>query len=160
METKYRYIKDFQKLGLGLFVHFGLYSVVGKGEWYSYNLNGEAKRQYEQTAHEFIVDKDWAQKLVTTAKATGAKYITLTTRHHDGFSLFDTCGLSDFDSPHSTNKRDLVAEFVRACNAEGVVPFFYHTLIDWHNTDYKMILSHISTILSQALSCCAKTMEK
>ena len=118
-------------------MHFGLYSVVGKGEWYSYNLNGEAKQQYEQTAHEFIVDEDWAQKLVVTAKATGAKYITLTTRHHDGFSLFDTCGLSDFDSPHSTNKRDLVAEFVRACNAEGVVPFFYHTLIDWHNTDYK-----------------------
>ena len=133
----YEYIKDFHKLGLGLFVHFGLYSVVGKGEWFCYNLRGEAKQQYEQTAREFVVDENWAKKLVATAKETGAKYITLTTRHHDGFSLFDTCGLSDFDAPHSASKRDLVAEFVNACNAEGIVPFFYHTLIDWHNADYK-----------------------
>lgn len=133
----YEYIKDFHKLGLGLFVHFGLYSVVGKGEWFCYNLRGEAKQQYEQTAREFVVDENWAKKLVATAKETGAKYITLTTRHHDGFSLFDTCGLSDFDAPHSASKRDLVAEFVNACKAEGIVPFFYHTLIDWHNADYK-----------------------
>ena len=109
----YEYIKDFHRLGLGLFVHFGLYSVVGKGEWYGYNLRDEAKQQYEQTAREFVVDENWAKKLVATAKETGAKYITLTTRHHDGFSLFDTCGLSDFDSPHSASKRDLVAEFVK-----------------------------------------------
>ena len=83
------------------------------------------------------MDENWAQKLVATAKSAGAKYITLTTRHHDGFSLFDTCGLSEFDSPHSANGRDLVAEFVKACNAEKIVPFFYHTLIDWHNADYK-----------------------
>lgn len=135
--TNYEYIKDFRKLGLGLFVHFGLYSVVGKGEWFAYNLRGEAKQQYEQTSNKFIVDENWAQKLVATAKSAGAKYITLTTRHHDGFSLFDTCGLSEFDSPHSANGRDLVAEFVKACNAEKIVPFFYHTLIDWHNADYK-----------------------
>ena len=118
--ANYEYIKDFRKLGLGLFVHFGLYSVVGKGEWFAYNLRGEAKQQYEQTSNKFIVDENWAQKLVATAKSAGAKYITLTTRHHDGFSLFDTCGLSEFDSPHSANGRDLVAEFVKACNAEKI----------------------------------------
>lgn len=59
----YEYIKDFHKLGLGLFVHFGLYSVVGKGEWYGYNLRDEAKQQYEQTACEFVVDENWAKNL-------------------------------------------------------------------------------------------------
>lgn len=132
----YEYIKDFKKLGLGVFVHFGLYSVVGKGEWYAYNLDGNQKAAYEATANKFKVKPDWAKKLVATAKSAGAKYITLTTRHHDGFSLFDTCGLSDFDAPHSASGRDLVAEFVNECNAQGIVPFFYHTLLDWHNPDY------------------------
>ena len=121
----YKYIKDFQKLGLGMFVHFGLYSVVGK-----------QKNAYEGTINKFRVKQDWAKRLVATAKSAGARYITLTTRHHDGFSLFDTCGLSEFDAPHSASGRDLVAEFVQECNAENIVPFFYHTLIDWHNQDY------------------------
>ena len=110
----YEYIREFQKLGLGLFAHFGLYSAVGKGEWYAYNLQGEAKQRYEQTMQKFIVKDNWAQALVATAKAAGAKYVNLTTRHHDGFSLYDTCGLSDFDAPHSACGRDLVAEFVAA----------------------------------------------
>ena len=133
----YKYIKDFQKLGLGMFVHFGLYSVVGKGEWYSYNLVDKQKNAYEGTINKFRVKRDWAKRLVATAKSAGARYITLTTRHHDGFSLFDTFGLSEFDAPHSASGRDLVAEFVQECNAENIVPFFYHTLIDWHNQDYK-----------------------
>lgn len=132
----YEYIREFQKLGLGLFAHFGLYSAVGKGEWYAYNLQGEAKQRYEQTMQKFIVKDNWAQALVATAKAAGAKYVNLTTRHHDGFSLYDTCGLSDFDAPHSACGRDLVAEFVAACNEQNIMPFFYHTLIDWHNEDF------------------------
>jgi alpha-L-fucosidase len=84
----------------------------------------------------FEIEKDWAKKLVATAKSAGCKYITLTTRHHDGFSLFDTCGLNDFDAPHSACGRDLVREFVDECNAEGIIPFFYHTLLDWYNPDY------------------------
>ena len=82
----YEYIREFQKLGLGLFAHFGLYSAVGKGEWYAFNLQGEAKQRYEQTMQKFIVKDNWAQALVATAKAAGAKYVNLTTRHHDGFS--------------------------------------------------------------------------
>lgn len=132
----YQYIADFEKLGFGLFVHFGLYSVQGQGEWYlTANPNAD-KEKYNQHTSKFKVAKNWARDLVSTAKKAGCKYITLTTRHHDGFSLYDTCGLSDFDAPHSASKRDLVREFVDECHKHGIVPFFYHTLLDWYNPDY------------------------
>ena len=65
------------------------------------------------------------------------KYIVITTRHHDGFSLYDTRGLSDYDAPHSLAGRDLIAEFVDECREEGIVPFFYHTTIDWYQESYQ-----------------------
>ncbi len=132
----YEYIANFKKLGFGLFVHFGLYSVLGKGEWY-FITNKVTSQEYNALADQFYVAEDWAQKLVQTAKAAGCKYITLTTRHHDGFSLYDTKGLNDFDAPHSACKRDLVREFVDACNAEGILPMLYHTFLDWQHPDYK-----------------------
>lgn len=122
-------ILDFEKLGLGMFVHFGLYSQLGKGEWALRCLELDPD-EYEALAKTFCPEPDWAQKLVATAKNAGCKYITLTSRHHDGYSLYDTCGLNDYDAPHSCG-RDLVREFVDACNAQGIIPFFYHTLIDW-----------------------------
>ena len=133
----YEYIERFKNLGFGMFVHFGLYSVAGKGEWYlACNKNAD-KTKYEALTSHFKITKNWAKNLVKTAKSAGCRYITLTTRHHDGFSLYDTCGLSDFDAPHSACGRDLIREFTEACRAENIVPFFYHTLLDWHNTDYK-----------------------
>ena len=60
----------------------------------------------------------------------------MTTRHHDGFSLYDTCGLNTYDAPHVCG-RDLIREFVDACRRHGLVPFFYHTLIDWYEESYK-----------------------
>ena len=132
----YEYIERFKKLGFGLFCHFGLYSTLGGGEWnlWMHNLN---KTEYNKQIEKFNIAEDWAQRLVATAKSAGCKYITLTTRHHEGFSLFDTCGLNTFDAPHSACGRDLVREFVDACNAEGIVPFFYHTLLDWWHPDYQ-----------------------
>jgi len=132
----YEYIERFKKLGFGLFCHFGLYSAQGIGEWASHIYQVDRK-EYNKQIENFHIAEDWAQQLVATAKSAGCKYITLTTRHHEGFSLFDTCGLNDFDAPHSACGRDLVREFVDACNAEGIIPFFYHTLLDWYNPDYK-----------------------
>lgn len=129
------YIKKFEELGLGMFVHFGLYSINAKGEWaYGRNISAE---DYEKLFYSFDPDTDWAENLVSTAKNAGCKYITLTTRHHDGFSLFDACGLSEYDAPHSPAGRDIVREFVDACNRHGIIPFFYHTLLDWHDKRYK-----------------------
>lgn len=131
----YEYIENFKRLGFGMFIHFGLYSVIGRGEWY-YMQYVPDKNEYENTINKFKITKNWAKNLVKTAKDAGCKYITLTTRHHDGFSLYDTCGLSEFDAPHSPTGRDLIREFVDECNKEGIIPFFYHTLLDWHNPDY------------------------
>ncbi len=132
----YEYITDFKKLGFGLFVHFGLYSILGKGEWYA-SASKMDMDEYNALANQFCVAENWAQRLVHTAKKAGCRYITLTARHHDGFSLYDTQGLTDFDAPHSACQRDLVREFVDACRQENIVPFFYHTLLDWHNPDYQ-----------------------
>ena len=132
----YTYVKEFEKLGFGLFVHFGLYSMVEKGEWYLHYYP-DARERYEKLPQKFKVAKNWARELAKKAKHAGCKYIALTTRHHDGFSLYDTKGLSTYDAPHSACKRDLVAEFVEACRNEGLVPFFYHTLIDWHVPEFK-----------------------
>ena len=130
------YIKNFEKLGFGLFVHYGLFSLMGKGEWIEH-LGKVEKSQYERLISTFNPAANWAKNLVKAAKSAGCKYITLTTRHHEGFSLYDTMGLSSFDAPHSACGRDLVREFVDECRAGGIVPFFYHTLLDWHNPDYK-----------------------
>lgn len=130
-----QYIKEFEQMGLGMFVHFGLYSVLEKGEW-AKAIHQISDEEYEQLAARFCPDPDWAKNLAKTAKNAGCRYITLTTRHHDGFSLYDTNGLNTYDSVHSCG-RDLVSEFTAACRAEGIMPFFYHTLLDWREKSYK-----------------------
>lgn len=129
-------IDRFTSLGFGLFVHFGLYSRVGRGEWYLHLCPDADPAAYEAMTASFSVRPGWAESLVRAARRTGCRYITLTTRHHDGFSLYDTCGLSEYDAVHSACGRDLVREFTEACRAGGIVPFFYHTLLDWHHPDY------------------------
>lgn len=129
------YIKEYEKLGLGMFVHFGIYSLLGSGEWVKH-LHGIPDGEYNLLKERFDPSPDWACDLVSAAKDAGCRYITLTTRHHDGFSLYDTRGLNDFDAPHSLCGRDLVREFVDACREKGIIPFFYHTLLDWYNKDF------------------------
>lgn len=128
-------VRHFERYGLGIFVHFGLYSLWGRGEWIR-KLGDISGEDYESLISGFYPARDWAKQLVSVAKCAGARYITLTTRHHEGFSLYDTCGLSDFDALHSPCGRDLVGEFVDACREGGIVPFFYHTLLDWHERSY------------------------
>lgn len=135
MENR-NYVYEFEKKGFGMFVHFGLYSVLGKGEWY-YTSGYPYGEKYFDLIKKFKVKKTWAKELVATAKKAGCRYITLTVRHHEGFSLYDTKGLNAFDAPHSATGRDLVKEFVDECNKAGITPFFYHTLLDWWNDDYK-----------------------
>ena len=141
----YSYVNDFKKLGFGMFVHFGLYSNLEAGEWYfqcAYN-GGRIKKQITiedyiaSTFPRFKVKENWAKELCKLAKDAGCRYVCLTTRHHEGFSLYDTKGLNEYDAPHSPTGRDLVKEFVDACHEFGLVPFFYHTVIDWWQKDYQ-----------------------
>lgn len=129
------YIKKFEKLGFGMFVHFGVYSVYGHGEWAKHSLQ-ISDAEYDALIPKFWPKENWAKELAAAAANAGCRYITLTTRHHDGFSLYDTCGLNTYDTVHSCG-RDLVREFVDACREKGILPFFYHTLLDWHEPSYK-----------------------
>ncbi|MBQ9745810.1 MAG: alpha-L-fucosidase, partial [Clostridia bacterium] len=95
------------------------------------------KEKYIKLADTFTAENFDAQKLARMAKACGAKYITLTTRHHEGFSLYDTKGLSTYDVMHTPCGRDLIREFADACRENGIKPFFYHTTVDWYNEDCK-----------------------
>lgn len=123
-------ISRFETLGFGLFVHWGLYSQLGKGEWVQHNSHLSV-REYAKLQATFTASDFNAHSLAKLARQSGMRYITITTRHHEGFSLYDTRGLSKFDAPHSPAKRDLIAEFVEACRIERIVPFFYHTTLDW-----------------------------
>ncbi len=129
-------IKRFEDLGFGMFIHWGLYSQMGQGEWIQ--LIGKVpKDEYMELAKTFTAERFDADKIAKLAKDSGMNYIVITTRHHDGFSLYDTCGLNDYDAPHSAAKRDLIREFVDACNRHDVLPFFYHTTLDWYNEDFE-----------------------
>ena len=128
------YIQAFEQLGFGMFVHFGLYSQLGKGEW-TYFLHKRNAEEYKALSESFQVGS--MRDIVETAKSAGCKYIILTTRHHEGFSLYDTKDLSDFDVMHSPTGRDVIREFVDECRKEDIVPFFYHTTLDWLHEDFE-----------------------
>ncbi|MDY2879960.1 MAG: alpha-L-fucosidase [Candidatus Borkfalkiaceae bacterium] len=146
MNRDFGYVARFEKFGFGMFVHFGLYSLLAKGEW-TYRFDNVPEKEYEALSGRFDVKKDFAKEIVSAAKKAGCRYVTLTTRHHDGFSLYDTRGLSDYDVVHTPTGRDLVREFVDECRAQGLLPFFYHTLLDWHDeryrTDFKAYLRYL-----------------
>lgn len=131
-----KYIAEFEKFGFGMFIHWGLYSQLGRGEWVfleeKFDMN-----EYKKLADTFTAEGFNAEDIALCAKNAGCKYAVLTTRHHEGFSLYDTCGLNDFDVMHTPCKRDLVREFVDACRKHDIVPFFYHTTLDWYREDYK-----------------------
>ncbi len=123
-------VEQFESLAYGMFIHYGLYSQLEKGEWIM-NQQPIAIDEYRKLKDTFTAEQFEARAIAKIAKQAGMKYITLTTRHSDGFSLYDTRGITDFDAPHSAAKRDLVAEFVEGCRAENIVPFLYHTTLDW-----------------------------
>jgi alpha-L-fucosidase len=123
-------VARFERLAYGMFIHWGLYSQLGRGEWVM-NREKIAKSEYEKLRETFTAEKFDGRRLASIARGAGMKYITLTARHHDGFSLYDTRGLSDHDAMHTPAARDLIKDFVEGCRAEGIVPFLYHTTLDW-----------------------------
>ena len=128
-------IAHFEKLGFGMFIHWGLYSQLERGEW-TFDLHKDSIDKYPYCFNNFTAEDFDAKAICQLAKKAGMKYITLTTRHHDGFSLYDTKGLSDYDVMHTPCKRDLIKEFVDACNEEGLMPMLYHTTLDWQHPDF------------------------
>lgn len=128
-------IERFEHMAYGMFVHWGLYSQLGRGEWVM-NQEKIPVDEYKRLRETFTASEFDGRTIAGIAKRAGQKYITLTARHHEGFSLYDTRGLSDYDAVHSPAKRDLVADFAEGCRAEGIAPFFYHTTLDWYHPDF------------------------
>ena len=129
-------VARFEQLGYGMFIHWGLYAQLGQGEWVQH-LRKIPMEEYARLKDSFTADEFDGRAIARVARQSGMKYVTLTSRHHDGFSLYDTRGLSDHDAPHSAAGRDLVAELIDGCRAEGIIPFFYHTTLDWFQPSFQ-----------------------
>lgn len=117
----------------GMFIHWGLYSVIGQHEW-AMEKEGVPVAEYEQLAKSFKPQPNAARAWAKLAKQAGQKYMVMTTKHHEGFCLFDS-KLTDYCAPKQACGRDLVREFVDAARAEGLRVGFYHSLMDWHHPD-------------------------
>lgn len=118
----------------GIFIHWGIYSMFAQGEWYM--NKGIDAQEYAKAAGGFYPAAFDARSWVKAIKASGARYICFTSRHHDGFSMFDTAA-SDYDiMDASPFRRDIVAELAEACREEGIALHFYYSLLDWTREDY------------------------
>jgi len=118
----------------GMFIHWGVYSIPGRGEWVMYQER-IPKDEYRKLAEKFNPERYNPEEWVKLAKKAGMKYMVLTTRHHDGFSLFDS-KVSDFTAPKSSAKKDLIKEYVEACRKYDMRIGFYYSLLDWRYDAY------------------------
>ncbi|KIO75157.1 alpha-L-fucosidase [Pedobacter lusitanus] len=124
----------------GMFIHWGLYAQPARHEWVK-SVEGLSNEQYQKYFDQFNPDLFEPKKWAKQAKAAGMKYAVLTTKHHEGFCLFDT-RFTDYKANNTQAKRDLVKEYVDAFRAEGIKVGFYYSLLDWHHPDYTMDENH------------------
>lgn len=126
--------KEFADAGFGVFIHWGIYSMFAQGEWY---LNsGLSAKEYAKAARGFYPADFDAAKWVSAIKASGAKYICLTSRHHDGFSMWGT-KQSSFNIVDGTPfKRDIIKELADECAKQGIKLHLYYSHIDWSREDF------------------------
>jgi alpha-L-fucosidase len=121
------------KAKFGMFIHWGLYSLIGRHEW-AMELEGIPISEYKHLTKRFKPEPNAPRYWVKLAKSAGMKYMVMTTKHHEGFCLFNT-KLTDYCAPKQICGRDLVAEFVNEARAEGLKIGFYYSLMDWHHPD-------------------------
>lgn len=127
--------REFQDARFGLFIHWGVYSVLGSGEWVFHNRK-LTLAEYERLPQFFNPQKFDARAWVALAKAAGMKYITITARHHDGFAMFDS-KVSDWNIVARTPyKKDPLKMLAEEAHQQGIKLFFYYSQLDWHHPDY------------------------
>jgi alpha-L-fucosidase len=127
-----RWFRDAQ---FGLFVHWGIYSLLGKGEWVM-NNDKIPIAQYEKLPPQFHPTQFDADQWVELAQTAGMKYLTITSKHHDGFCMFDS-KLTTYDIVDATPYgKDPLKALADACHKRGIKLFFYYSLLDWHHPDY------------------------
>ena len=129
--------KAFADMKFGIFLHWGIYSMFAQGEWYMQNANIDW-REYEKAASAFYPARFDAEAWVKAFKEAGAKYITFTTRHHDGFSMFHT-DESDFNIVDATPYgKDVLKMLADECHQQGIMLNLYYSHLDWRREDYPM----------------------
>jgi len=119
----------------GIFIHWGLYANYAQGEWYL-QQGGVEEAAYARMMHGFCPSKFDAKEWVRIVKGAGAQYLTITSRHHDGFSLWPTKADDGYNIANTPFKRDILGELAVACREAGVQLNFYYSLMDWHRPDY------------------------
>ena len=125
----------FQDARFGLFIHWGVYSVLGDGEWVM-NQQQIPVKTYEKIPGFFNPTQFDPKEWVQMAKDAGMKYITITSKHHDGFAMFDS-KVSDYNIVKKTPYgKDVLKMLADECRAQGIKLFFYHSQLDWHSADY------------------------
>jgi alpha-L-fucosidase len=125
----------FQQAKFGLFIHWGVYSVLGDGEWVMNNQQIPAKT-YEKIPAFFNPTEFDPKAWVEMAKDAGMKYITITSKHHDGFAMWDS-KVSDYNIVKKTPYgKDVLKMLADECRKEGIKLFFYHSQLDWHHPEY------------------------
>ena len=125
----------FRDARFGMFIHWGVYSQLGQGEWVMEN-RGIPVDTYEWLASAFNPVKFDARAWVAAAKAAGVRYITITARHHDGFSMFATKANRYNIVDWTPFARDPIKDLAAECRANGIKLFFYYSQLDWHHPDY------------------------
>ena len=127
--------QDFQDRKFGLFIHWGVYSLLGDGEWVMHNEHIPYK-SYSRLPSFFYPYAFDAKEWVDMVKAAGMKYITIASRHHDGFSMFHTKASSYNIVDATPYRKDLLKELADECRRQGIKLFFYYSLLDWGRSDY------------------------
>lgn len=125
---------------LGMFVHWGLFSLAARHEWVK-SRERMSDAEYEAYREHFDPDRFDPREWARTAKAAGAGYVVLTAKHHDGFCMWDS-KLTDYTVMNTPYGQDVVAEFVEACRAEGLRVGIYYSLIDWHHPEFPVDGTH------------------
>lgn len=129
--------KEYQDMKFGIFIHWGVYSMLGDGEWIMFQKN-ISREEYSHLPAGFYPSKFNADEWVKAIKDSGAKYVTITSRHHDGFSMFGTKA-SPYNIVDATPfHRDIIKELADACHKEGVKLHFYYSHMDWYRPDYPL----------------------
>ena len=132
-QTRAKRMQWWHAARFGMFIHFGVYSTIGRHEWV---MEDEAipMDQYVPHATTFRPVLNSPRKWARLAKQAGMKYMVMTTKHHEGFCNFDT-KLTSYCAPKRGPGRDVVGEYVEAARAEGLRVGFYYSLMDWHHPD-------------------------
>lgn len=126
--------EQFADRKLGLFIHWGLYSLLGRGEWVQHNERIPAA-EYEALREQFRGERFDAEAIARLAVECGMRYVVMTAKHHDGFCLFDSA-LTDYTTVRSPARRDFIGELAEACHRYGLGFHPYYSLWDWHHPDF------------------------